>query len=339
LHEADLDPQIGFRAGAQRLVVLVADSVPHDDDLNEGIAPSDQSTSSPYDTGADPGADETFGTSDDIDWQQQLAAMKSHNIPLYFVLFKGTDALLPYWRTWAGITGGSASGSAEGALGDTLVHVISAGAGGCSRSYERVGVLDVCADAIAERGDGTKRATGNVRIAGGVSVGNGPVALDPGAQTLTSEGVVPLSVVRPGSAQPVALAQGAFTIQAAGTKDDISGRERMAEMTLVGANLSSLLVGGVGLMPGGKTYLDPADGGGVVFAAKPLYDLLGQVPLGSMAVGVHAATPSAWQVLGGTAGWDVPLGPWSVKANLRYTGADDTWKAEGEGKLPGVFGD
>src|SRR4051794_168236 len=85
LHEADLDPAVGFRPGAQRLVVLVADDVPHDNALNEGIAASDQAFESPFDTGVDPGADERFGTADDIDWQRELSDLKAHNLPLYFV--------------------------------------------------------------------------------------------------------------------------------------------------------------------------------------------------------------------------------------------------------------
>jgi hypothetical protein len=335
LQRADLDPAIGFRPGSQRLVVLVADSVPHDDDLNEGIPLSDQAVSSPYDTGVDPGQDEIFSTGDDVDWQQQLATMKAHAIPLYFVLFKGSSDLLPYWQTWAGSTGGAASSSADGALGTTLVDVISAGAGGCSRDYERVGVLDVCADAIVDRGDGTKRATGAVRIAGGVDAGGGPVVIDGGAQTIASEGVVSLGVARSG--KTVAFGKGSFTINAAGVKDEISGRERLAEMALVGADLSSLLVGGVGLAPGGKTYVDPADGGGFVLATKPLYDLLGLPPSGSLAVGLHASGPSAYRLLGGSAGWDAAVGRWGLKAGLQYTGADDTWKVEGEGKFPGVL--
>ncbi|MCW2986131.1 MAG: squalene cyclase, partial [Conexibacter sp.] len=335
LQQADLDPAVGFRPGSQRLVVLVADSVPHDDDLNVGIAPLDQTTGSPYDTGVDPGADELFDTADDVDWQQQLATMKAHAIPLYFVLFKGATELLPYWQTWAQATGGAASTSADGSLGSTLVDVISAGAGGCSRAYERVGVLDVCADAIADRGDGTKRATGAVRIAGGVDAGAGPVVIDPAAQTIASEGVVPLGVAR--RAGLVALGKGAFTIQAAGTKDPISGRDRLAEMALVGADLSAVTIGGIGLAPGGKTYIDPADGGGLVIASKPLFDLLGQGPSGSLSVGLHASTPAPWQLLGGSAGWELPIGRWGVKASLQYTGAEDSWKVSGKGTFPGVI--
>jgi hypothetical protein len=335
LQQADLDPAIGFRPGSQRLVVLVADSTPHDDDLNAGIAPADQIITSPYDTGVDPGADELIGTGDDVDWQQQLATMKAHAIPLYFVLFKGDADLLPYWQTWAQSTGGAASTSADGSLGTTLVDVISAGAGGCSRAYERVGVLDVCADAIADRADGTKRATGAVRIAGGVDVGGGPVVIDPGAQTIASEGVVPLGVAR--TSGTVSLGQGSFTIQAAGTKDPISGRDRLAEMTLAGIDLGAVTIGRIGLAPGGKVYIDPADGGGLVIASKPLFDLLGQVPSGSLSVGLHASTPTAWQMLGGSAGWEIPIGRWGLKASLQYTGADDSWKLSGKGTFPGVI--
>jgi hypothetical protein len=338
LRSADKDPAIGFRPGSQRLIVLVADSVPHDDDLNEGIAPADQVQDSPFDTGVDPGPDEIVGTGDDVDWQQQLGTLKSDAIPLYFVLFKGDDEYLPYWQTWAQETGGAASTSADGALGSTLIDVISAGAGGCSRAYARIGVLDVCADAIADRGDGTRRATGNVRIAGGVSAGDGPVVLDPSAVTLASEGVVGLSVAR--GTRTYGIGAGSFTISAAGTKDDISGRDRLAPISMVGADLTGLTAGGVSLTPGGRLYVDPADGGGFVIDGNPLFDLLEHGPTGTFAFGVHATSSSAIQVLGGSAGFDVPIGTkgWGARAGLEYNGADDTWKLEGGASFPGAFG-
>lgn len=337
LRSADTDPRIGFRPGAQRLIVLVADSVPHDDDLDAGIDPSVQVVDPPFDTGIDPGSDQVVGTGDDVDWQGELAQLKADAIPMYFVLFKGDDEYLPYWQTWAQATGGSASTSADGALGGTLVDVISAGAGGCSREYERIGVLDICADAIADRGDGTRRATGNVRIAGGVSAGDGPVVLDPAAVTLASEGVVGLSVIR--GPKTYSLGRGSFTISGNATKDDISGRDRLAPLTMTGNDLTGMLAGGVSVTPGGRIFIDPADGGGFVLDANPLFDLVGQLPTGNFAIGVHAGSSSAIQVLGGAAGFDVRIGKsWGAKASLEYNGAADTWKLEGGASFPGAFG-
>ena len=341
LMETDVNSSVGFRAGAQRLVVLVADDVPHDDDLNAGIDAGDQFRASPFDTGIDPGRDEQLNTADDIDWQRELADLRAHNLPLYFVLFKGNSALLPYWRTWAGSTGGSASTAEAGGLGDALVNSISAGADGCSRAYQRVGVLSVCADQIVAQPDGTSAATGGVRVAGGVDAGAGPVIIDQAAQTIASAGAGSLGVVRDGRTMPVAI--GAFTIKTGGVKDDISGRERLAAVTIGVPALGSALMGGLGLSPLGKYYIDPADGGGVVFDASPLIKLFGQGPVGSLALGLHASSPSSFRVLGGSAGWKARFGPprdpWELAMNLQYTGAEDTWTGEGEVKLPKVLPD
>ncbi|MBB4661270.1 vWA domain-containing protein [Conexibacter arvalis] len=334
LREADTSAAIGFRPGAQRLVVLVADSVPHDDDLNEGVPDELQTYSSPFDTGVDPGPDERFGTADDIDWQTQLAELRAHGIPLYFVLFKGGSDLLGYWRHWAGTTGGSASTSGAGDLGSTLVDAISAGAGGCARSYKRVGTVDVCADAIAEQGDGTFSATGAVRVAAGLAVGDGPVAIDTGAQTVAGSGA--LAVVRGATTVPVG--SGAFSIAAAGVNDATSGRERLATLSLDGATPASFAVGKIGLSPFAALYVDPADGGGVVAVANPLFKLRGVGPTGTLAIGLHARSATAYRVLGGSAGWSLKVGEWGIGASLQYDGGEDVWKLEGEADLPGAIG-
>src|SRR4051794_1180327 len=56
LFETDTNPAVAWRAGARGVIVLVADNVPHDNELNEGI-PSDVWYTSPFNTGVDPGAD------------------------------------------------------------------------------------------------------------------------------------------------------------------------------------------------------------------------------------------------------------------------------------------
>jgi hypothetical protein len=340
LYEADHDPAIGYRPGAKRLVVLVADSVPHDNDLNQGIDPSVQTQGSPFDTGVDPGPDGIVGTSDDIDWQSELSALKADGLPLYFVLFKGDASLLPYWQTWAGVTGGSASDSSSGQLGNSLVTAISAGASGCGRAFDRLGVVDVCADQITPQGDGTALATGSVRIDGGIDAGSGPVTIDPSAQTVSAGSGGALGVIRANGTIP--FASGAYTVQTDGATDDVSGRSNLAALTIAGSSVKSLIVGGLGLSPLGKFYLDHADGGGIVLTADPLIQLFGQGPKGTLSLGIHAQSSSTWQILGGSAGWDAKFGPgsnkWGLGFNLSYNGTEDTWKAEGEGDFPRVLG-
>jgi hypothetical protein len=105
--------------------------------------------------------------------------------------------------------------------------------------------------------------------------------------------------------------------------------------------LGSTLIGGLGLSPAGKIYLDPSGGGGFIFTADPLITLFGQGPSGTLALGLHAGSPSGLVVLGGSAGWSQKFGPpkdpWIIGMNLRYDGAQDTWTAEGEAEMPKIL--
>ncbi len=99
LYEA-AQPDIGWRAGARHLVVLVNDNMPHDNDLNEGVPVESQTQSSPFNTGTDPGRDGTYGTGDDLDWQSTLALLKTSGIVFANVLYSGSSGYLPYWEWW-----------------------------------------------------------------------------------------------------------------------------------------------------------------------------------------------------------------------------------------------
>ena len=100
-YESYADESLGWRVGAKKIFVHFGDSIPHDDDLNEGVP----GTSGTWSTGGDPGRDAVMFTADDLDLQPVLQEMKNHNV----VLLEGqtADSFLNYWNTWTGITGGS----------------------------------------------------------------------------------------------------------------------------------------------------------------------------------------------------------------------------------------
>ena len=128
LRDADTGSGLGWRPGARRLAVLVADDMPHDDDLNYGIPEAVQIAPSPYSTIADPGTDEVVGTGDDIDWQGELTKLAEDGLPLMFVLFEGEERYLPYWQIWAGWTGGAAATADSENLATTVVELAKKGA-------------------------------------------------------------------------------------------------------------------------------------------------------------------------------------------------------------------
>jgi len=128
LFESATNPAIGWRAGARGVIVLVADDVPHDNDLNEGIAPEFFVEESPFDTGIDPGADNTVGTGDDLDWQKTvLERLVTDGRPLEYVDYFGEEEYVPYWEAWTGRTGGKVVEAGAG-LAESIVEAVKAGA-------------------------------------------------------------------------------------------------------------------------------------------------------------------------------------------------------------------
>lgn len=128
LYETDVNPVVGWRPGARGVIVLIADDVPHDNELNEGI-PSNVWYETPFNAGVDPGRDNTVGTADDLDWQGVLQTLVTDGKPLGFVDYQGDPAFFPYWQNWASRTGGSAlytDGSVS--LASQIVGLVQAGA-------------------------------------------------------------------------------------------------------------------------------------------------------------------------------------------------------------------
>ena len=130
LLETATNPAVGWRSNARGIIVLIADDVPHDDELNQGI-PEEFWVKSPFDTGIDPGPDNTVGTLDDIDWQATLQRLNAENRPLEYVDYQGAEEYVPYWQFWAGVTGGSVisiKAEEEASLGAKLVEAVKSGA-------------------------------------------------------------------------------------------------------------------------------------------------------------------------------------------------------------------
>jgi hypothetical protein len=128
LYETDVNPAVGWRPGARGVIVLVADNVPHDAELNEGI-PSTDWYQSPFNTSPDPGRDNTLGTGDDLDWQNVvLPSLISDGRPLEYVDYFGLPEFFPYWQNWTARTGGSALQANGESLAGQIVELVKAGA-------------------------------------------------------------------------------------------------------------------------------------------------------------------------------------------------------------------
>jgi von Willebrand factor type A domain len=117
LWETDTNPNIGWRAGARHIIILIADNVPHDNNLDEGIPESqwaEEGKPAPWNTGEElPGTQNipgsVWGPGVSTDFQTTLGQLNADGKTLGMVDFRGTESgYLPYWEYWAGLTGGQA---------------------------------------------------------------------------------------------------------------------------------------------------------------------------------------------------------------------------------------
>jgi hypothetical protein len=134
LWEADTNPAVGWRPDARHLIVLVADNVPHDDELNDGIPSEFWVEDPPWDTGEElrepAGVSETqVSGSTNLDWQSVLGQITADGKPLEFVDFRGDGSYLPSWENWTARTGGRAVLASTGELASQLVSLAVSGAG------------------------------------------------------------------------------------------------------------------------------------------------------------------------------------------------------------------
>jgi hypothetical protein len=133
LWETDTNPNVGWRDDARHVIVLVADNVPHDHELDEGIPEADWVVAPPWDTGEElggawaiPGTQWTPGTN--LDFQSTMTELGLDGKPLEDVDFSGPNGYLPYWEHWAGLSGGHTLAGASGDLATSLTTLIETGA-------------------------------------------------------------------------------------------------------------------------------------------------------------------------------------------------------------------
>jgi hypothetical protein len=139
LWETDTNPNVGWRADTRDEIVLVADNVPHDPNLNEGL-PESEWLSNPFDTFEEPPG--KFGIPGTV-WApgtnlgitSVATQLRTDGKPLESVEFYGAeDGYLPYWEYWAGLSGGQAFNGTNGELEKDLTTIIETGAcsGACT---------------------------------------------------------------------------------------------------------------------------------------------------------------------------------------------------------------
>ncbi len=138
LYESYADPSVGWRAKARRFVLVFGDQVPHDDDLNSGIAnapfnPGSGWCGDPNNCMLDWGRDGTLGTSDDLDFQEVLEDLKNQDITLLHIAAETgfgaawRDAMVRYWDQWAKVVnpgGSSVPLDSASSLPTTIVDLV-----------------------------------------------------------------------------------------------------------------------------------------------------------------------------------------------------------------------
>jgi hypothetical protein len=232
---------------------------------------------------------------------------------------------------------------------DNLPHSNPASSGSngpvvrCGREALKVGVVSVCATKITGSGADAE-ATGNVVLDAGVSVGNGPIKIDEQAKQISSETAASIQLLR-SSGGPISLGSTAFTIEASGTTDPVSGKSGLAKVLLTSANLAPLANLRAGGLPfslpldGSLTmYLDSEQDGGLIGAGSIQLPMLGKLQTsGALSLGFYANSPSPVVVLGGGAKFGaVDFGDgWKFEGlELNYQQPSNTWTASGGLAVP-----
>ncbi len=118
-YESYADPSMGWRTGTKKILVNFGDSVPHDNNLNEGI-PGKTGT---WSTGGDPGRDGVMFSADDLDLQTVLTDMAANNVVL--LESHTTTGKKGYWDYWTGITGGEIYVTSSSTMADDVVNAIT----------------------------------------------------------------------------------------------------------------------------------------------------------------------------------------------------------------------
>jgi hypothetical protein len=121
LWETDTNPEVGWRPGAQHLIVLVADQVPHDPNVDEGIPEEFWLQSSPWDTGEElEGAwgipDTQLKEGETVAFHAVLRQLAADEKPLEMVDYHDDteENYIHYWENWASLAGGAATESNQG---------------------------------------------------------------------------------------------------------------------------------------------------------------------------------------------------------------------------------
>jgi hypothetical protein len=135
IFESYSDTSIGWRTGARHILIILGDSVPHYENLNEGIVGNSSLPGWPgnYSTGGDPGRDGIMFTPDDIYLPTALQAMAANQITLLYVkchsgAFPSDVANMMYWTYWTGITGGAAYSISDASMIPTAIEALVTGA-------------------------------------------------------------------------------------------------------------------------------------------------------------------------------------------------------------------
>jgi hypothetical protein len=141
LYETDTNPQVGWRAGARHLIVLVADSVPHMPNVNEGINEAFWVTN-PFNTGEEFEATAGIASTQwspgvNIQFNEDLKRLVSDEKPLEMVDYHDTEGnYIHYWEYWAKLGGGSAlpANQAGNELATRLIALVESGTMPCASS-------------------------------------------------------------------------------------------------------------------------------------------------------------------------------------------------------------
>lgn len=108
MYESYADTNISYRSNARRILIIIGDAIPHDNNIYEGVP----ELTTVRNTAVDPGRDGVVNTADDLDLQIVLSGLTDRDITLFMLLcpynynYSADD--YKCWSYWCSLTGGGA---------------------------------------------------------------------------------------------------------------------------------------------------------------------------------------------------------------------------------------
>jgi hypothetical protein len=111
MYESYADTNISYRDNARRILIIIGDAIPHDNNIYEGVP----GLTTVRNTAVDPGRDGLVNTADDLDLHFVISELATWKISLFMLRCPPSGSSsqaeqeFQCWNYWCSLTGGGAA--------------------------------------------------------------------------------------------------------------------------------------------------------------------------------------------------------------------------------------